>query len=255
MRWQTACRGVATRPPWERGSQWWRSTLGPSIMGRPQRGQGPSAVSAAALEAACLDPCVGFRRSFTTAQSAGGGRRKQLAQGAGARHNRAMAAKPRKLLCDEMLARLARWLRAAGYDTALAPAGRDDAELLAHTRAEGRLAITCDREMARRRAGRGRVVVLSAAAFDDQVREVSERLDIDWLLAPFSRCLVDNAPVRPATDAEVARLPWQGLGVHAPITVCPACGRLFWNGGHIRRMRARLEQWAALRTAAGQRPH
>jgi len=156
-----------------------------------------------------------------------------------------MAARARKLLCDEMLARLARWLRAAGYDTALAPAGWDDAQLLDQAHAEGRLAITCDRELARRRAGRGRVVVLSAATLADQVREVTERLDIDWLLAPFSRCLVDNAPVRPATEAEIANLPWQGLGVHAPITVCPACGRLFWNGGHIRRMRARLEQWAA----------
>ncbi|RFA27009.1 hypothetical protein CAI21_15770 [Alkalilimnicola ehrlichii] len=35
------------------------------------------------------------------------------------------AIRPR-LLCDEMLLRLARWLRAAGYDTALAVSGMQD---------------------------------------------------------------------------------------------------------------------------------
>jgi uncharacterized protein with PIN domain len=168
-----------------------------------------------------------------------------LAGRGASRHNRGMADDGAKFLCDEMLARLARWLRAAGHDTALAPAGWGDAELLAHARDEGRLAITRDRELARRRLGRDRVVVLEAPTFEGQVREVSRRLDIDWLRAPFTRCLIDNTPVRPATEAEIAGLPWQGRGMHDPFTACPACGGVFWNGSHIRRMRERLELWAS----------
>src|SRR5689334_350075 len=36
-----------------------------------------------------------------------------------------------RLMCDEMLLRLGRWLRAAGYDTAFAAGGADDAALIA----------------------------------------------------------------------------------------------------------------------------
>jgi hypothetical protein len=44
-----------------------------------------------------------------------------------------------KFLCDVMLARVARWLRAAGYDTALAEVKVLDKELLARAIKEERL--------------------------------------------------------------------------------------------------------------------
>ena len=34
-------------------------------------------------------------------------------------------------MCDEMLLRLGRWLRAAGYDTAIAEGGMEDPALIA----------------------------------------------------------------------------------------------------------------------------
>ncbi len=48
-----------------------------------------------------------------------------------------MTALPR-FLCDEMLGRLCRYLRAAGYDALLANGGRGDAELLRQCLEEGR---------------------------------------------------------------------------------------------------------------------
>jgi uncharacterized protein with PIN domain len=36
-----------------------------------------------------------------------------------------------KLFCDEMLGRLGRWLRVAGYDAAIAKGGATDAEIIA----------------------------------------------------------------------------------------------------------------------------
>mgnify|MGYP002713022024 CR=1 FL=1 len=154
---------------------------------------------------------------------------------------------PPRLLCDEMLARLARWLRAAGHDTLLEEDGHSDHHLVEQAVREGRVIITRDREMTQRRAIQGRVVLLDSDRLEDQVKTLTDQLGLDWCLAPFSRCMVDNTPVRPATPSEIARLPWQKPGVHAPFTVCPTCGRLFWKGGHTRRMLSKLQEWASRR--------
>ena len=53
-----------------------------------------------------------------------------------------------RLICDEMLLRLGRWLRAAGYDTVIAEGGMDDATLIARCAAENRVLLTRDRELA-----------------------------------------------------------------------------------------------------------
>src|SRR3954469_17556351 len=53
-----------------------------------------------------------------------------------------------RFLCDEMLGRLARLLRAAGYDTYLAADGEPDAELIKLARREGRVLVTRDKRLA-----------------------------------------------------------------------------------------------------------
>ena len=53
-----------------------------------------------------------------------------------------------RFLCDEMLVRLARLLRAAGYDTYLASGGEPDANLLRIAREEGRMLLTRDKRLA-----------------------------------------------------------------------------------------------------------
>lgn len=53
-----------------------------------------------------------------------------------------------KLLCDEMLMRLGRWLCAAGYDTAIAASGSSDRALFEEARLEGWLLVSRDRKLA-----------------------------------------------------------------------------------------------------------
>ena len=149
---------------------------------------------------------------------------------------------PVKLLCDEMLARLGRYLRAAGYDTAIGGSGAHDRALLARAIAEDRMLLTCDRLMLARRGAAGRVMVLPHGV-DAAARSLSERLDIDWRLAPFSRCLVDNALLRRATRAERGRVPARSRAIGGPVRACPECGRLYWPGSHVKRMADRLARW------------
>jgi uncharacterized protein len=152
-----------------------------------------------------------------------------------------------RLLCDEMLKGVGRWLRAAGYDVALVDDGAHDDDLLARAAAENRLLLTCDRRLAGRAAPDARVIVLRTERFDSAARELRERLGIDWLHAPFTRCLLDNAPLIPASQEDVARLPATAREGADSITRCPECGRLYWPGSHVRRMLATLTRAQAER--------
>lgn len=140
-----------------------------------------------------------------------------------------------------MLARLGRWLRAAGYDTRLAPEEADDSRLLQIAGEEGRVLLTRDRELAER--GQPGVVLLEAERIPAQAVELKRRLAVDWLYAPFTRCVVDNAPLRAARPEEARAIPEKAQAIGGAVSACPACGRLYWEGSHHRRMARRLAAW------------
>lgn len=151
-----------------------------------------------------------------------------------------------RLLCDEMLGSTARWLRAAGYDTALAASGQADVDLLARCRREGRVLVTRDRRLAVAASGfEVRAVLLGDDGDEAQALALARALGVDWTCAPFTRCLIDNSPLRPAGEADLARIPDASRDLPGPFRSCPTCGRTYWPGSHVRRMRERLEHWKA----------
>jgi uncharacterized protein len=86
-------------------------------------------------------------------------------------------------------------------------------------------------------------VLLRREGLDHAAGELCLRLHIDWLHAPFSRCLLDNAVLAAAPPAVLNRLPERARQGAGRIAVCPTCGRVYWPGSHVRRMRARLDRW------------
>lgn len=148
-----------------------------------------------------------------------------------------------RLAVDEMLQGLGRWLRAAGYDTLIARAGLDDAALVELCRAEGRALITRDRRLGAEARG-AKVLVLPAGHLEADAERLSAALGVDWEHAPFTRCIEDNTPLRPATEEEIARMPQTARTLPGPLRACPACGRLYWPGSHVRRMQSRLRALA-----------
>ena len=148
-----------------------------------------------------------------------------------------------RLVCDEMLGRLGRWLRAAGYDTAIAEEGASDRAILLLCAEEDRVLLTRDRHLAATAPKRVRAVLLTGGAMDEDARHLRAALGIDWMHAPFTRCLVDNHPLRPAEPDEAGRAPEKARALGDPLRVCPACGRLYWQGSHVHRMAVRLVAW------------
>jgi uncharacterized protein with PIN domain len=150
-----------------------------------------------------------------------------------------------RFLCDEMLLRLARLLRAAGYDTYLAHDGQRDAELLEIARAENRVLVTRDKQLAALAHPRG-VLVEVGGGGHGEAAQLASTLPIDWTHAPFSRCLVDNTPLRDAEDPDLAQIPEQARTLPGPFRACPECGRVYWPGSHVKRLGERLDRLAKI---------
>lgn len=144
-----------------------------------------------------------------------------------------------KFIADAMLGRLAKWLRILGFDTAYF-AHVDDHELVRIARAEGRILLTRDRELTRRKGVRAIFVV--SDRFDDQLRQLYRDLDLDWD-SLRSRCARCNVVLRPVGKAEVkGRVPAFVFRKHEQFSLCTQCGRVYWRGTHWDRMRQRIEE-------------
>jgi hypothetical protein len=143
-----------------------------------------------------------------------------------------------RFLCDEMLAPLARLLRAAGYDTYLASGGEPDAGLLKLAREEGRILVTRDKQLA---ADAPESVLVEGRGVEAEAESLSRGVVLNWSFAPFTRCVVDNARLREATLDEIDRMPRSAQERPGPFRACPACQRLYWPGSHVRRMGERLQ--------------
>lgn len=153
-----------------------------------------------------------------------------------------------RLLCDEMLRGLARWLRAAGHDARTVREGIGDTELLRCARGERRRLITCDHKLLGFRDAADVVVLLSSNRIEPAARELSARLPLDWLYAPFSRCMECNCRLETAGPADRERLPAKVSRRGLPVLKCAECGRLYWQGSHAERIRRRLETWQAMQS-------
>lgn len=148
-----------------------------------------------------------------------------------------------KFLCDQMLVRLGRWLRAAGYDTVIASqsAALSDCELLEQAKKEKRLLLTRDRHFCEMKDSQELIVWLKVNTLEECIIELSKKLPIDWLKDPFSRCLLCNSSLIDADAAILNKLLPQNIIVqHKHFWFCPHCQKVYWHGSHTYRMRQEL---------------
>lgn len=150
-----------------------------------------------------------------------------------------------KFLCDQMLIRLGRWLRAAGYDTGIVEQNKKDKEILNLALQEERLLITRDRHFLEMKESKGKVIWLSSNHLEDCVKELTSKVPINWLLAPFSRCMVCNHYLEAApSDAQAPPNIKEG---GYQLWLCTKCGKIYWQGSHTKRMLDSLVKWEKIK--------
>ena len=145
-----------------------------------------------------------------------------------------------RFIADAHLGGLAHLLRMAGFDT-LYENNFQDSEIEIIAAYDGRIVLTRDRELLKRRSiTRGCYVRTLKSA--QQLGEVFERLDLARTARPFTLCLTCNTPLRAIDKAEVLlRLPPSVRDRFQRFSTCDICQRVFWEGSHWRQMRTLLD--------------
>ena len=150
-----------------------------------------------------------------------------------------------RFLCDAMLGGLAKWLRAAGYDTYYASEGTDisDRSLTMKAIDEDRILLTSDGGFLERKPVRdGSVGFLRVPhlPLEEQLRLVVDRFDLD---RRQSRCMECNGELGLVEPGAVAELVPRGvIEDHSEFFLCESCGRVFWHGSHWDRITGRLSR-------------
>jgi uncharacterized protein with PIN domain len=143
-----------------------------------------------------------------------------------------------RLLLDAMLGRLAKWLRLAGYDTAYERCAQGHM-VARRARADGRILVTMNRELARRRGLTA--ILITSDQLEAQVRQVLAEVP----LGPSNRqarCAVCNGEIVNVAPQSVAeQVPPYVLRRYASFQKCCSCGRIYWPGSHFERIQKRLK--------------
>jgi uncharacterized protein with PIN domain len=140
-----------------------------------------------------------------------------------------------RFVLDVHLGRLAASLRMLGFDT-LYRNDLTDAQLARISSGERRILLTRDRGVLKRSLVTHGYLVRQTSP-RRQIEEVLQRFDLAGSVRPFTRCMNCNSPLAEASPEDVAlRVPAEARRRYQEFRMCPACRKVFWKGGHYRRM-------------------
>ena len=146
-----------------------------------------------------------------------------------------------------MLGKLARGLRALGYD-AVYEHGISDTDLIRKARGDGRTLLTRDTRLVKRRALPPHLLVSSERP-SEQIRQTMEAFDLKIDPASLlTRCLVCNAETIPLPREEAkGKVPRYVLETQSRFARCPECRRIYWRATHVKGILDWIEEAAGRR--------
>jgi len=144
-----------------------------------------------------------------------------------------------RFLADSMLGSLAKWLRILGFDTVYISSA-DDQQLLNTALAEGRVLLTADEQLWETAAKRGIAAVLvKGRTITEMLASALRGYATEMRVRPDrSRCAVCNVQLTRASRESVKdSVPASVYERHRLFWRCETCGRIYWAGSHVARMR------------------
>jgi len=146
---------------------------------------------------------------------------------------------PDRFVTDSSLLKLARRLRMLGFDVASLGDARLEQTFEA-ARRDRRIVITLSSRHPRRYADVAAVVVSREDPMG-AVRGLAETYEPAG--PPFSRCSICNHALETrSADQAADPVPETVRRGASPLHRCPGCGKWYWVGSHVDRVRAWLEQ-------------
>jgi uncharacterized protein with PIN domain len=143
-----------------------------------------------------------------------------------------------RFVTDSSLDYVARRLRFLGYDVVTVPGARLE-ELFDAARRDDRTVLTLSVRHPKAFAD-VRVLTLPRGDAAAAVRRIAEGHEA--VGAPFSRCPADNTALQRRLPMEaMGEVPGRVLRRSPRLDYCPTCGKWYWDGSHVARVREWLE--------------
>jgi uncharacterized protein with PIN domain len=145
-----------------------------------------------------------------------------------------------QFVADAMLGKLTKWLRVMGIDV-MYDSDVIDAQLLQCAERQGRILLTRDGGLMRRR-GPAQRLYIESDYYHEQVRQVVQAFRLAESIQMFSRCLQCNALLGAiAKQLVAARVPPYVYASQMTFKHCAICDRLYWGGTHRDNMLRQLQ--------------
>ena len=147
-----------------------------------------------------------------------------------------------RFISDDMLGKLAKWMRIMGCDVEYF-LSITDKELAERAYAIGRIILTRDTLLIRRRKVKGNHFFVIGDSYKDQIRQVVKHFPIDPYSQILTRCILCNEPLINIDKASIAsKVPIYVYETQNTFETCPSCKRIYWNATHKERMVKQLEE-------------
>jgi uncharacterized protein with PIN domain len=142
-----------------------------------------------------------------------------------------------KLLCDQMLGTLAKWLRILGFDTFYANAEMSDEDLLNIAKGENRTIFTRDKELIIRGKKKNlNVISIETTDLDLQLNQALKHVNIDEK-SILSRCTLCNTVLDTVEKNKVqGKVPSKVFENNEKFWFCSKCNKFYWMGSHYNEM-------------------
>jgi hypothetical protein len=149
----------------------------------------------------------------------------------------ALAAQQREVtlrfLADQMLGKLAKYLRFLGYDTFYTNKQISDKELIEIAKKEERVILTRDKIIAQNVPNS---VYLKNDNLEEQFRELNKNIYITKI-AILSRCSLCNSVLEKVNKEMVKKFVPEYIYVHNnDFYICNTCKKVYWYGSHTQRI-------------------
>lgn len=147
-----------------------------------------------------------------------------------------------KFFADEMLGKLARWLRMAGMDVRYQNNLSDDF-LVSTSRKEGRIILTRDTKLIRK-LNKSEFLFISHNYLEDQFQEFFEHYPrLVGPIKPLTRCAECNGLLERIQKDSIKNKVWPYVYENQEsFTHCPQCERIYWRATHVNKILNRLDR-------------
>ncbi len=147
-----------------------------------------------------------------------------------------------RFVADDMVGKLAKWLRILGHDVAYFHS-IDDEELISIANSERRILLTRDTSIAE--SGRARrCIFLESDNYMEQLRQVFRLLALKVQKELiFSRCLICNEKLKEIGREHVeGNVPPFVFETRDEFVICEKCDKIYWKGTHNERVKETLHR-------------